>query len=160
MKNFLIALSPVLFLLLFTSCSHSQQIPKGMYRFVGLWEAKTDEGTRYELWEVNPDSTLHGKDFIIDSNGVTTILEEFEVIPQDSSIYYVAKVKNQNDGKPVYFKMIVWTNTVFIFENKEHDFPQMITYSVKTLDLFNVILEGPEKDNTIKSIEYRFNKIK
>jgi hypothetical protein len=159
MKKILFALSQFFFLILFTSCSHSQcPIPKGMYKLEGLWEAKSNDGTVYELWKVNPDSTLQGKDFTIDSKGDTTIIEEFEVMCKDSSVYYVAKVPNQNGGQPVYFGLYSFNPMNFVFENKQHDFPQTISYSIKTWDLYSVILEGPDKDNKIKSIELRFTR--
>lgn len=157
MKNILFALTIIFFSFFFTSCSHSQcPIPKGIYQIVGLWETKTYEGTIYELWEINPDSSLKGKDFLIKSNNDTVLLEQLEISCKDDTVYYIATVFGQNDNKPVYFKINEWTQMVFAFENKHHDFPQLIRYSVKTEDLYTVIIEGPEPDNKIKSIEYKF----
>lgn len=121
---------------------------------------KSEKETLYEYWKINPDSSLSGMDFIINSKGDTTILEILGIKSKDSSVYYIATVLNQNEGKPIYFKMIEWTQTVFAFENKQHDFPQMIRYSIKTEDIYTVIIEGPEKGNKIKSIEYRFTRKK
>ena len=161
MKKILFALTSIFFLFLFTSCSHSQNsIPKGIYKLVGLWEMKSEKETLYEYWKVNPDSSLTGMDFIINSKGDTTILEKLEIICKDSNIYYVATVLDQNEGKPIYFKMNEWTQMVFAFENKQHDFPQLIRYSIKTADLYTVIIEGPGKGNEIKSIEFRFTRKK
>ncbi|MCX6165930.1 MAG: DUF6265 family protein [Ignavibacteriae bacterium] len=160
MKKNLFALTPIFLLFLFTSCSHSQSpIPKGIYKLEGLWEMKSDEGTTFEQWEINPDGTLQGKDFSIGLKNDTIFYEYLKIIQQDSDVYYVATVLNQNDEKPVYFKLIEFTPMVFVFENKQHDFPQMITYSIKTDDLYAVIIEGPD-NGKIKSIGFRFNRKK
>lgn len=159
MKKSLLYLSFIL--LLFTSCSKHiySQIPKGIYKLEGLWEMKNDDGSIfYELWEINPDSTLKGKDFIVKPNKDTILTENFEIIEKNDSVYYVATVMEQNGSKTVYFKLISFNPMVFVFENKKHDFPQMITYSRKTDDLYAVILEGPDIDNKIKSMEFRFTR--
>lgn len=161
MKKILFALSPIFFLILFSSCSHSQcKIPKGIYQIQGLWETKNNERILYEHWVMNPDSTLRGKSYTLKSDTDTLILEELEISCKNDTVYYAATVPDQNDGRKIYFKIIEFTPMVFVFENKQHDFPQMITYSVKTEDLFAVILEGPEEGNKIKSIEYRFTRKK
>jgi hypothetical protein len=159
MKNILLFLILLIFSFLTFSNSYSQ-IPKGIYDLAGLWEMKSELGTVYERWEITHNGTLIGEDFIIGKNNDTTIIEHMKIIELDSGVYYVATVLNQNDGKPIYFKIFEWTRNVFAFENKEHDFPQTIRYYLKTLDLYAVILEGPEEDNKIKSIEFKFERVK
>lgn len=150
------------FFLTIFSCSHYSyaQLPKGIYQILGQWEAKSDAGTIYENWEMNPDSSLTGKSFIIKPGNDTIPLEQLKIICKGDSVYYVATVNGQNDNKPVYFNLIEFTPMVFAFENKQHDFPQLIRYSIKTKDIYTVIIEGPEPENKIKSIEYRFTRIK
>jgi hypothetical protein len=143
------------FVFLYSDCN--SQIPKGIYKFAGLWEMKVDGMSTYEFWEINPDSSLQGKDFEISSKNDTTIYELMQIICKDNEVYYVARVMEQNEGKPIYFKLIEFTPMVFVFENKEHDFPQMLTYSRKTDDLYAVIIEGPD-NGKIKSIEFRFTR--
>lgn len=134
------------------------QIPAGIYKIQGLWEMVSDNSTSYEQWKVNPDSSLQGIDFAIGAKSDTIYLEFLEIKKIDNDIFYIATVKSQNDGKPVCFKMVEWTRNVFIFENKEHDFPQRIMYYIKNENMFNVIIEGPEEGNKIKSIEFVFTK--
>ncbi len=159
MKKFFFTIISILFLSFLTSFSHSQNsLPIGIYKLAGLWEMKNNEGIFYEYWKINTDSSLSGIDYTLNSNGDTIVLEKLQIIKKDSSVYYVATVLNHNDGKSIYFKMVAWTLYAFVFENKQHDFPQMITYSIKTPDLYNVIIEGPDEENKIKSIEFRFNR--
>jgi hypothetical protein len=133
------------------------QIPKGLYDLQGTWEMHMDGTVTYEQWKINPDSSLSGIDFTFNSKGDTIYLEHLEIMQMDSSIYYIAKVMDQNDQKPIYYQIIEWTRNVFAFENKKHDFPQKITYYLKTYDLYTVIIEGPDKDK-IRYIEFKFTK--
>jgi len=133
------------------------QIPKGLYDLQGTWEMHMDGIVTYEQWKINADSSLSGIDYTFNSNGDTVYLEYLEIVKLDSSVYYIARVMNQNDQKPIYYQIIEWTRNVFAFENKEHDFPQKITYYLKTYDLYTVIIEGPDKDK-IRYIEFKFTK--
>jgi len=144
------------------SCFHNtySQIPKGIYQIVGLWEVKTEVVTLYEQWNVNPDSTLEGRNFYITPEKDTVLTKTMKIISKDDTAYYVTKIPDQNNGKPVYYKIIEFTPMVFVFENRQQVFPQMITYSIKTADLYAVILEAPEEGNKIKSIEHRFSRKK
>lgn len=160
MNNLFSILIYLVFIIFFTSCSNSQNsLPKGIYKLVGLWELKTENNTIYERWRVNPDSTLQGEDYYVDSKGDTVFTEYLKIITKGDSAYYVATVPGQNDGKPVYFNMIEWTAIVFSFENRKHDFPQLIRYYIKTQDMYTVTLEGPEEGNKIKSIELKYTRI-
>ncbi|MFA5403705.1 MAG: DUF6265 family protein, partial [Ignavibacteria bacterium] len=142
------------FITFFLTQSNSySQMPKGIYDVAGLWEMQSEKGIIYELWEIRHDGALIGQDFTIGTNNDTIIIEQMKIESLDSGVYYIATVTNQNEGKPIYYKMIEWTRNVFAFENKQHDFPQMIRYYIKTDYLYTVILEGPEPDNKIKSIE-------
>jgi|WetSurMetagenome_2_1015567.scaffolds.fasta_scaffold363087_2 hypothetical protein len=159
MKNILLFLSLLIFSFLTFSNSHSQ-IPKGIYDIAGLWEMKSEKGTVYERWEITHSGTLTGDDFMIGVNNDTTYIEHMDILMIGDDVYYVASVHNQNNGEPVFFKIFEWTRNVFAFENKEHDFPQVIRYYIKTLDLYTVILEGPEEGNKIKSVELKFERAK
>lgn len=137
-----------------TEKSYSQ-LPAGIYKILGVWETVSEGMTNYERWDINPDSTLSGFDFVIGSKGDTAVFEKLEILKKGDNVYYIATVEGQNGGKAIYFQMIEWTKNVFVFENKEHDFPQRIMYYIKNDSQFNVIIEGPDKDK-IKSIEFIF----
>jgi hypothetical protein len=157
---FLFVFSLLSFTIFSFFCSHKSysQIPKGIYKIEGLWETKNEGATIYEQWKVNPDSTLEGKIFSIKNEKDTVLLKTMRIISKDDTAYYVIKTFDQDNDKPVYYKIIEFTPMVFVFENKQQNFPQMITYSVKTSDLYAVIFEGPDEGNKIKSIEYRFTR--
>jgi len=119
---------------------------------------KSENSIMFEYWEISPDSSLQGKDFFINPNNDTVVIESIKIMCEDSNVYFVVSVPDQDEGKSVYFKMTEWTRNVFVFENKENIFPQVIRYYIKTDDLYSVILEGPDKDNKIRSIESKFTR--
>lgn len=156
MKTILLFLSIISFSC-FGQSNKPIPLPPGIFKLSGLWEMKDENGTAYEYWEINQDSTMRGFDYVLGKNNDTIIFEMMKIISKDSNIYFIANIPDQNEGKPVYFKLIEFTPMVFVFENKQHDFPQMITYSRKTDDLYSVVIEGPD-NGKIKSVEFRFSR--
>jgi hypothetical protein len=156
MKNIFLFTFCFVFVLFFTGKSFSQ-IPEGIYKIEGLWELNSDGMISYEQWKVNSDGSLQGVDFAFGTKGDTVYFESLEIIRRDNDVFYVASVMDQNERKPIFFKMTEWTRNVFVFENKEHDFPQKIIYYIKNDSQFNAVIEGPDKDK-IKSIEFKFTK--
>lgn len=154
MKKILLFPLITAFVFLFNAKSDAQ-LPQGIYKILGVWETVSEGMTNYERWDINPDSSLKGFDFVIGTKGDTAVFEKLEIIKKGDNVYYVATVEGQNGGKAIYFQMIEWTRNVFVFENKEHDFPQRIMYYIKNDNQFNAVIEGPDKDK-IKSIEFIF----
>jgi hypothetical protein len=56
------------------------------------------------------------------------VTEKIRILENDDGIFYEANVDDQNQGNGILFKLVELTENKIIFENKEHDFPQMITY--------------------------------
>jgi hypothetical protein len=51
-------------------------------------------------------------------------------------VYYIPVIKDQNEGKPVMFKLITQKDypvngKMASFSNPDHDFPQFVTYELK-----------------------------
>jgi hypothetical protein len=63
-----------------------------------------------------------------------------------------------NKGKPVMFTLIESEPGVWIFENKEHDFPQRVVYSQKTDGSLFAWIEGEQKGQFMKD-EYAMQKV-
>jgi hypothetical protein len=45
-----------------------------------------------------------------------------------------------------------------VFENREHDFPQVFIFEQPALDALKITLQGPGKEGTTKSIVYEFRR--
>ncbi len=71
-------------------------------------------------------------------------------------LFYVAQPSGQRETA---FKLLSLTDTEVVFENKEHDFPQTIGYSLQPDGSVVAYIEGPGQDGATKHIEYPYQKI-
>ena len=73
----------------------------------------------------------------------TSFVEKLSIEIKNDQIYYVA-LPSQNT-EPTYFKMTEISETGFISENPEHDFPKMISYELEGDKLTAIISDGGDK---------------
>jgi hypothetical protein len=126
---------------------------KPLYRLASAWEIKSEKGVLVEQWERINDSVMHSKSYRV--SGKDTIPEEtVELKFSRGKITFTPTVTNQNEGKPVDFKLISIDGTKFTFENKEHDFPQRIIYHIMEKNL-HVTINGKTKDG-FREIPFEF----
>ena len=71
-------------------------------------------------------------------------------------LYYVALPSGQKEAS---FKLVSLTAKEVVFENKEHDFPQTIGYSVGPDDTMLAYIEGPAPNGETKRIEFSYKKV-
>jgi hypothetical protein len=107
----------------------------------GNWKNLSGEGAFYESWKRANDSVIEGKSYAI-KNQDTVFFEQLSLQRKGSDVFYVPVIKNQNEGKPVYFKLVNDSSGKFVFENKEHDFPQRIIYRQLKPDSVYACVEG------------------
>jgi hypothetical protein len=121
---------------------------------LGTW--KMDEHPVIEQWEDAGD-LFTGKVYNI--IGVDTALtEEIRIIRSDTGIFYEAKVMDQNQGKPVYFKLTAEEKSKIMFENPKHDFPQQILYEISGNDHLEATIQGRNKSE-MKTVRFRYSRI-
>lgn len=116
----------------------------------GSWKMTTNKGTLYEHWQAVNDSVLHNKSFRV--NGRDTIPQEtVELKLFNGSITYNSVVANQNRQQAVTFTLVSTKNGEFVFENKAHDFPQLISYHLVDNETLIAKISGTikEKHNEI-----------
>ena len=82
-----------------------------------------------ETWAKQNDSTFTGESYY-ENQGDTVFSEKIRIEEHLDGLFYIPTVSNQNDGKPVSFKLIKSGKSKAVFENKQHEFPQKITYSI------------------------------
>ena len=110
---------------------------------VGLWQIKsTTNSISYESWTYENDSTYNGKSYIIKNGIDTLVLETIQLLKINSEIFYIPTVQDQNNKKPIPFKLTSTFKKVFVFENAEHDFPQKIIYQFLNHDYILATIEG------------------
>jgi len=123
---------------------------------IGNWINFSKEKQLYEKWEKVNDSTLYGESYFL-VNQDTIFFETITLEQKGSDLYYIPSVSNQNDMRPIPFKLISIENKKFIFENREHDFPQRIVYSNPQADSLYVYIEGT-KDGEYRKTDFPFKK--
>ena len=106
------------------SGSNKQNLITLFIPFSGEWIS--NDSTVLEKWQVLDDG-ISAKVYSL--SGIDSILTEtIEIINDNDTVYYQATVFNQNEGKPIRFKLVSADSMNFVFENKAHDFPQRIEY--------------------------------
>jgi hypothetical protein len=86
-------------------------------------------------------------------------LETVRLKQNEQGIFYIPIVQEQNNKKPVSFKMTESDKATFTFENKEHDFPQRIIYRIINPDSVVARIEGV-KNGKPGSFDYYYKRIK
>ncbi|REC61696.1 hypothetical protein DRF65_14695 [Chryseobacterium pennae] len=95
---------------------------------LGTWETKTRKGSLYETWTQKSSTELQGKSYYL-KNKDTIMFEFVQLVEKDKKLHYIVSVKGQHDEQPVDFISTPSSNpTSLIFENRQNDFPQIITY--------------------------------
>jgi hypothetical protein len=127
----------------------------------GNW--KLDGKEKYEKWQSINDSTIGGISYHYakeehDEDETDIFFDEsIRLVKRAVNFYYIPKVRGQNDGKEVEFKITSFTAKSFVAENPAHDFPQRIVYTVKDATHLHAYIEGKYNGKT-KRIDFRFTK--
>lgn len=71
-------------------------------------------------------------------------------------LFFIAQPSGQKEAT---FKLVSLTETGVVFENKEHDFPQTVSYSLKPDGTMLAYIEGPGPNGATKRIEYPYKRV-
>jgi hypothetical protein len=124
---------------------------------IGSWQQITEAGTFTETWQQN-GSGLSGKGYLIDA-GDTIFSEDLKLENRNGEVFYIPIIADQNNGGKVLFKLISSGDKHFVFENKEHDFPQRIIYQQLAGDSLYARVEGEVKGK-LKFEAFKMKRIK
>lgn len=108
---------------------------------IGTWENKTPKRSIYETWRKTNNNEFSGKSYILKEKD-TVVFETIRLVQEKDGFFYIPTVKNQNDGLPVRFSIKTISETQMVFENPEHDFPQVISYTKITPDSLVAVISG------------------
>ncbi|MCU0289033.1 MAG: DUF6265 family protein [Acidobacteria bacterium] len=113
---------------------------------VGQWQGQVNETAYHETWELSRQNTLEGSAYMVDRTGKTMFNEILRIEKIGSHIVYIASVNNH---PPVLFTLAAVTGennrSRWVFENREHDFPQRIIYTKEGPDSLTACVEGVQK---------------
>ena len=119
--------------------------------FPGKWKMDVENVEVYEEWQLVNENELIGISYSIE-DGVKNISESIYLKKFADQWAYVAVPKNQNIA---LFALIENSPKKFLFENKEHDFPQKISYEFHKNGRMTTAIQG-DVNGEIKSKEFSF----
>ncbi len=141
----------------FTADAQKLKSFKSVNWLVGRWESEGKKGNIYEEWKLIDETKMEGRGYRVYKYD-TIFTETMELLMEGADVYFVATVKDQNGGTPVRFKMTDGNNKHMDFENKEHDFPQIIKYQWKQNNHFIAEVSGLIK-NKMKTQIFSYKKV-
>lgn len=118
---------------------------------IGTWKNNTQKGSIFETWHRTSESELSGKSYIIKGQD-TIVFETIRLVQEHDGLFYIPVVKDQNNGLPVRFAARTVSETQLVFENPEHDFPQVISYTRINADSLSAEISGIRSGKTRKQI--------
>jgi len=147
----------MLMLGVFTATTCQQDVFNELQQLSGTWRMETKKGALYETWKRISKDEMQGKSFKLNGKD-TVVLENVRLSKSSEGLFYIPVLSDQNEGKPVPFKMINSKDQTFVFENKEHDFPQRIIYHLVSKDSIHAWIEGTENGKEGRS-DYYFRRV-
>lgn len=122
------------------TAKHISNIEKTEW-LIGTWENKTPKGTIYETWKKISDNEFSGKSYILKEQD-TIVFETIRLVKEHDGLFYIPTVRNQNGGLPVRFVAKTISSDQLVFENPQHDFPQIISYTKINADSLVAEISG------------------
>jgi 2-iminobutanoate/2-iminopropanoate deaminase len=123
----------------------------------GTWMMPNKNGAIGETWKKISENYYQNKGFII--KGKDTIRTEQVALRKTADgIFYTSTVEDQNNKQPVSFKLSSACNNIFIFENREHDFPKRIVYEFTDSTTLHAYIDDGIKGK--KRQDFYYKKVK
>lgn len=126
---------------------------------LGEWEKTDSLGKLREIWERLDDSTFVGLSYYIQNEKDTLHNEQVELMQNGDHLIYTATIKGENNDSPIPFQMTKDEDSLLVFENPKHEYPQKIQYKLMKNGSLVATISG--KQNGKNSAEnYPMNKVK
>jgi len=126
---------------------------------LGEWEKTDSLGTLKEIWERLDDSTFVGLSYYIQNKKDTLHNEQVELMQNGEHLIYTVTIKGENNNSPIPFQLTKDEDSLLVFENPKHDYPQKIQYKLmKNASLVATISGKQNGKNNAEN--YPMNKVK
>lgn len=123
---------------------------------LGTWTNESGEEFSQETWSKENASSFTA--FSFTQVGKETVFSETMALEQKGdSLLLTVLTANQENEKPVTFKMVSSENGKFTFENKNHDFPERIIYTNPVKDSLHAWIEGTVNGEA-KKVDFYFSR--
>lgn len=124
---------------------------------IGTWTNESDKQYSQETWSQENDSIFTAYSFVEEDKKKVVFAETMALEQKGDDLILTVATANQNDSKPVKFKMISLENGQVTFENKNHDFPERITYANPVNDSLHAWIEG-KVEGEVRKIDFKFSR--
>jgi hypothetical protein len=127
----------ILFLILFSACQpvtherKSQNDDRKLEQLswlLGKWQMEIPDGIVTEEWQKPSDTQWQGISYLITTSGDTPFYENIKLNYSNDTLYYLPTIIGQNNDREVSFTEKSLSDSIIVFENLQHDFPQRIIY--------------------------------
>jgi hypothetical protein len=152
------ARTPLLFIAIWTllpvtlkaQIEEAPQIFRELRVLDGVWFMAQDRGDRLEIWKLENDSTLSGREVRIKAeDGDTVLLKSMRIERRGDTIVYYLTLRGLNNNRPVPYELVLADREGYWFENTEQDNPQRIRYRLLGRRELQVYLEGKRGNRTV-----------
>lgn len=126
---------------------------KQLHTLHGTWKMQTKRGAICEEWKLINKDYLQSRGYYVKGNDTITN-ETVALENKTGGIFYTSTVANQNDKKPIAFKLTSSANGKFVFENPEHDFPKRIVYELINKDSLHAFIDDGNDANNKRNHFY------
>ena len=110
----------------------------------GCWELKRGTRTGFEMWMPPAGGIMMGASRTV-AEGRVVEWERLQLSEQETRLVYTSLPSGQTEAS---FTSTVVTDSSFIVENLQHDFPQRIIYRRHGADSLVARIEGPQGSGT------------
>jgi hypothetical protein len=135
-------------ILLFTGCKEDNPM-QSFDSWIGIWTENQADGTFKESWTKESDTLFLGASSMV-SEKDTLFQENIRLVLRGKDIFYIPTVPGQNEDKPVAFKLITSSDKTWTFENKAHDYPSQIIYTLNNQNSITATIQGTENNRSKK----------
>ena len=126
---------------------------KGIDRYdwlIGNWKGHEQEIQYFENWKKTSEDRLSGNSYVF-QNGDTVFRETNKIELIGETPFFALSLPESKE--PLILKVTSDKNKKLVFESKEHDYPQMITYEM-TGDSLHVVSTGIADHQKVKEEAY------
>lgn len=117
--------------------------------WIGTWTENQADGTFKESWTKESDTLFIGASSMVSGKDIL-FQENIRLVLRGKDIFYIPTVPGQNEDKPVAFKLIASSNKTWTFENKKHDYPSQIIYTLNNQNSITATIQGTENNRSKK----------
>lgn len=121
----------------------------------GCWELRAGARVTVEMWMAPSGGLMLGASRTTVS-GRAREFEQLQLSARGDTLLYIASPSGQ---ATTTFRSVSVSPQQLRFENRQHDFPQVIIYRRISADSIHARIEGPGPNNTTRGIDFRYKRV-